>query len=297
MEYEVIVGIKNDIVTIKVAIEAIRYKELCVPKFVCTASHRCNPTRDDHARDEPLCKEDGSNDERIMKENMSTPNAPMKDKVKRYIVRKENTKALKNMEIVSIHSGESERISIGCVILCSTLVNKEHLTHQILKIHSGSPSVSTPYKLLDDINDICKYVWNNSSNSEEKIMDFVGMYATRTKMMTLEPRKWLDDTIFMSMNDSNMYWYLCVLNLKEKIVKMFDSLLLSNDETERLNEVAYFENLFNGTLFAIQKTCKKIVVPNDVPRDYDCGMYLCKFMQTVHLNTYHEVRILIDLFC
>ncbi|EOY00217.1 Uncharacterized protein TCM_010006 [Theobroma cacao] len=62
MEYEVIVGIKNDIVTIKVAIEAIRYKELCVPKFVCTASHRCNPTRDDHARDEPLCKEDGSND-------------------------------------------------------------------------------------------------------------------------------------------------------------------------------------------------------------------------------------------
>ncbi|WRX34067.1 Ulp1 protease family [Theobroma cacao] len=58
--------------------------------------------------------------------------------------------------------------------------------------------------------------------------------------------------------------------------------------------VAYFEKLFKGTLFASKETCWEIVVPNDVPRQsnsYDCGMYVCKFMQTVHLNTYHEVCV------
>ncbi|WRX13225.1 Ulp1 protease family [Theobroma cacao] len=74
----------------------------------------------------------------------------------------------------------------------------------------------------------------------------------------------------MPINDSNMYWYLCVLNLKEKVIKVFDSLPLSKGETRRLNAIkkvaAYFEKLFKGTLFASKETCWEIVVPNDVPR-------------------------------
>ncbi|EOX98246.1 Uncharacterized protein TCM_007053 [Theobroma cacao] len=91
-----------------------------------------------------------------------------------------------------------------------TLVNKEHLSYQIpnvkqkvrknaikksrSKVCPQSPSVSLPYKLSDDLNDICNYVWNKHSNSEEKIVDFIDTYAIRSEMMTLEPRKWLDDT-------------------------------------------------------------------------------------------------------
>ncbi|WRX19777.1 Ulp1 protease family [Theobroma cacao] len=208
------------------------------------------------------------------------------------------------------NEGDKEYL-VDAASFAPTLVNKEHLSYQI---HNVKQKV---YK-----NVIKK-------SSEEKIVDFIDIYAIRSEMMTLEPRKWLDDTdyilrnpatdfkdlnqrvlqpyrssiqncemIFVPMNDSNMHWYLCVLNLKEKVIKVFDSLPLSRGETRRLNAikkvVAYFEKLFEGTLFASKVTCWEIIVPNDVPRQsnsYDCAMYVCKFMQTVHLNSYHEVCV------
>ncbi|WRX13226.1 hypothetical protein QQP08_005713 [Theobroma cacao] len=240
----------------KADIEAIRFKEFCVPKIVCTTSHGGNPTSDEHAREESLCKENGSNysqsnaptaNERGFNivlwcdnlgnyntiqdfpnespkefpkeltlhhpsiENMSSPTAPMKDKVKRYIARKENIKTLENIEIVSIRSSEGDKkYLLDTASFALTLVNKEHLSYQIpnvkqkvrknaikksrSKVCPQSPSVSLPYKLSDDLNDICNCVWNKHSNSEEKIVDFIDTYAIRSEMMTLEPRKWLDDT-------------------------------------------------------------------------------------------------------
>ncbi|WRX34066.1 hypothetical protein QQP08_026553 [Theobroma cacao] len=126
--------------------------------------------------------------------------------------KREATRALENVEIVSIRSSEGDKeYPLDATYFAPTLVNKEHLPYQIPnvkeKVHKNTikksrskvcprnPSVSSPYKLLDDLNDIRNYVWNKHSNSEEEIVDFIDTYANRIEMMTLEPKKWLDDTV------------------------------------------------------------------------------------------------------
>ncbi|WRX25320.1 hypothetical protein QQP08_017807, partial [Theobroma cacao] len=231
-EYEVFVSLKNDIAIIKADMEAIQFKEFCVPKFVCTTSYGGNPMRDEHAREEPLCKEDGSNYGQsnaptaneggsnivlscdnlgnyniiqdfpnespkefpkeltlyhlsivndkcfsspypTLKENMSSPTISTKDKVKRYIVRK----ALEDVEIVLIRSSEGDKeCLLDAASFVPTLVNKKHLPYQISNVKEKVHK-----------NTIKK------SKSKEKIVDFIDTYAIRTEIMTLEPRKWLDD--------------------------------------------------------------------------------------------------------